>query len=386
MKLLVDGVFFQLASTGISRVWSSILPRLASYPNLEIFMLDRGKTPAIDGISPIKFPSYTFSNTAADSFLIDEYCHKLGIDVFTSTYYTTPATISSVLMVHDMIPEVLGFDLSTRAWREKQIAIGFASYYACVSENTRSDLKHFYPSICDERAVVTHCGVDHDVFRPRHREQVEDFRQRWEITKPFYMLVGLREQHRGYKNADLLFSAARQSRGFQMEILCIGGEPEINSNALAGLPENVSVRRLDLPDDDLACAYSGAEALVYPSLYEGFGLPVVEAMACGCPVITTSCGSLSEVSGDVAIFISGHDAEELRNAMAWVRKEKERQTLIECGLRNAALYNWDFMAEGLYEILKKAQEEAESPAAKCFFAEWKRLRAIQADVDIGIGM
>ena len=115
---------------------------------------------------------------------------------------------------------------------------------------------------------------------------------------------------------------------FEFEILCVGGEKAIDPDALAGLPPNISARRVDLTDDKLACAYSGAEALVFPSLYEGFGMPVIEAMACGCPVITTRYGSLAEIAGDAAIFVSGHDEGEMRSAMRSVR-EREREGAID---------------------------------------------------------
>ena len=82
MKLVVDGVFFQLTNTGIARVWSSILPRLACYPDMEIVLLDRGNCPSIDRVQRINFPSYTMNAyTAADSLLIDDYCQELGADV-----------------------------------------------------------------------------------------------------------------------------------------------------------------------------------------------------------------------------------------------------------------------------------------------------------------
>src|SRR4051794_40158091 len=119
MKLLVDGVFFQLARTGIARVWSEVLPKLALKADLEITLLDRGGAPRFDGIRVIEFPSYSMaSNSAADSFLVETFCKDLGVDVFTSTYYTTPVTIPSVLMVYDMIPEVLGFGGTERIWLE----------------------------------------------------------------------------------------------------------------------------------------------------------------------------------------------------------------------------------------------------------------------------
>lgn len=382
MKLVVDGVFYQFARTGIARVWSSLLPRLARYPGLEIILLDRGNCPKIAGVEIVEFPSYTMgAYTAADSLKLDGFCREAGADVFTSTYYTTPVKVPSVMMVYDMIPEVLGFDLKQRAWQEKSIAISFASHYACISGNTRSDLLRFYPHVALDRATVTYCGIERDVFRPCGFGEVEAFKRAFGVTRPYYVLVGSRKQHQGYKNTSLLFDALHKVNDLEIEILCIGGEPEIDAESLAKLPRNIAAHRVELSDAELACAYSGAQALVFPSLYEGFGMPVVEAMACGCPVITTKLGSLGEVAGSAAVLVSGHDTDELLDAMAFVRKPDKREQLIADGKERATLYDWDIMARGFYDLLEKAAAQGTAPATQAFFRDWEQLRKIQADVD-----
>ncbi len=382
MKLVVDGVFFQLAATGIARVWASLLPRLSAYEDLEIFVLDRGNLRDFDGLKITEFPSYTQKDMAADSLLLDQFCRNLGADVFLSTYYTTPTSIPSVLVVHDMIPEILG--IQNRVWQEKELAISYASYYACVSENTRRDLLRFYPAIDQQRAMLTYNGLERDIFYPRGDKAVEAFKREFEIRKPYFLLVGSRQQVRGYKNALLLFKAASLVRDFEFEILCVGGEPEIPEDFVDILPANVSARRVELTDDQLALAYSGAEALVYPSLYEGFGMPVIEAMGCGCPVITTDRGSLAEVSAGAALKISGEDEEELAAALRDIREPAHRRILIEKGLKRSACFSWDDMARGVYKLIKKACEERHTPSARAFYAEWTRLRSIQAEVDVGL--
>jgi glycosyltransferase involved in cell wall biosynthesis len=382
MKLVVDGVCFQLTYSGIARLWSSILPRLTRYPDLDIALLDRGNCPSFDGIEKVEFPSYKLTaNTAAGSFVIEKYCRQLGADVFSSTYYTTPLSTPSVLIVYDMIPEVLGFNLDGRMWKEKELAISFASYCVCISANTRSDLNRLYPATI-ARSIVAHNGVEHETFQPRDRTQVDKFKRLFDIAKPYFLLVGSRAQGHGYKNGAHLFNAARGMHDMEFEILCVGGEKTIDPDVLAGLPPNISARRIDLADDELACAYSGAEALVFPSLYEGFGMPVIEAMACACPVITTRYGSLAEIAGEAAVFVSGHDESEMRSAMRAVREREHRARLIEMGLQRAARYNWDIMARSFYGLLKKAKEQGDGPAMKAFFDRWKKLRHIQAEVDL----
>src|SRR6267142_905958 len=224
MKLIVDGVSFQLASTYMARIWSSVLPRLALYPSLEVTLLNRGGSPRLGGIEQIDFPSYSIdSNAAADSFLIDRVCAELGADMFMSTFYTTPVTIPSVMLVNDLVPEVLGFGLKQRPWQEKQIALSYASYYACISEKTRSDLVGIYPA-AKKRAIVTHCGVEMKVFRQRAEDEVLRFKQRCGLSRPYFVAVASQEQAHGQKTPSLLFRALRKVQDIAIDVVCIGEE------------------------------------------------------------------------------------------------------------------------------------------------------------------
>ena len=221
--------FFQLADTGIARVWKSMLSRLRRVEGIELFMLDRGGCPELPGITFISFPSYTMTYTATDSLLIQSICDKYQIDVFSSTYYTTPVTTPQVQMVYDMIPEVFGFDLSARIWKEKELALNYASRLACISRRTRDDLHLYHPNINPSRSFVTYCGVDAEIFNTEASKDLSLFIQsQYNLTKPYVVMVGAREQHKNYKNAKLFFEAIASSKSASLEILCVGGEGEIN--------------------------------------------------------------------------------------------------------------------------------------------------------------
>lgn len=382
-RLLVDGIFFQLSNSGIARVWRSILGTVAARKDFEVFFLDRGRAPQIEGIEYIPFPRMhqQFAHTAADSLLIQKVCDQHKIDVFTSTYYTTPMSTPMLLMVYDMIPELFGFDLGQRAWMEKNAAISYAQQYLCISHNTRSDLLTFYPEIPPDKAVVAHCGVDVALFHPQDSKAIAGFRERFGLDRPYFLFVGSRVQHNGYKNSQLFFDALPRMRESRFDVFCVGGEPEVERGILDSLPAGVRCRRVELTDRELALAYGGALALVYPSLYEGFGMPVIEAMASGCPVITTHHGSLAEAAGDAAHLIGGMSVDEMCQALEQLQDDAYRHSLRQKGFVHASQFRWEGMGHTFADEVTRLVQRAKTGLYQEFFTEWRALREVQASVD-----
>lgn len=381
MRIVVDGVFFQLNNTGIARVWQTVLRLLRQRRDITIIVLDRGGLPDIPGLERLPFPRWHAAEAAADSALIQKVCDHVGADVFTSTYYTTPLRTPMVLMVHDMIPELFGFDMRVKDWMEKETAIAYAQRFVCVSHSTRRDLLQFHPEIPGRHVAVAHCGVDPSAFAPRPAEEIAAFRARHGLSRPYFLFVGSRVQHKAYKNSDLFFRALREMTAMECDVFCVGGEPQIEPEVLANLPPGVRARRVSLSDHDLSLAYGGATALVYPSLYEGFGLPVIEAMASGCPVITTHRGSLAEAAGDAALLVEGTSVPEMAAALTRVQDQAVQADLRQRGLAHAARFRWEPMADLLLHQLQEVRQAARTPTAQAFFAEWTRLRLLQAEVD-----
>lgn len=381
IRLLVDGVFFQMTNTGIARVWASILELMARDPRFELFLLDRGDAPSIEGVTSIPFPSYRFQYCVADSEMIQKLCDLHRIDVFTSTYYTTPMRTPMVLMVYDMIPELFGFDVSLRGWLEKAAAIAYAQHYVCISQNTRHDLVAIHPEIPMNATHVAYCGIDRAVFRERTAADIATFRGAYGLDRPYFLFVGSRVQHNGYKNSQLFFDALPRIDEPSFDVFCAGGEPEIEADILRNLPPGVRCQRAHLTDDELSLAYAGAQALVYPSLYEGFGMPVIEAMASGCPVITTAHGSLAEAAGDAAMLISGASTQEMADALSKVQQDLVREALRAKGLAHAARFRWDGMASLLGDCLADVSARAKAGEFDAYVEEWQRIRRIQGAVD-----
>ena len=381
MTLVIDGVFFQLANTGIARLWRAVLPRLAARLDIPIVFLDRGGDPGeLNGVEVVPFPTYKSKFNAHDSMLLERVCRHYDAKVFVSTYYTTPLTTPSLLVVYDMIPERLGFDLTARDWREKEIAISYARRHICISGNTRKDLLEFYPELDPSTSTFAYCGVDSNVFKPAEPKRISDFRQRFGLARPYFLSVGSRAQQIDYKNLSHLFDAVKTMRGVNFDVLCVGAQTGVET-LTTDYGEDVRIVQATLDDETLAVAYSGAAALVYPSLYEGFGLPVVEAMSCGCPVITTLHGSLAEVAADAAIAISGKSTKETVEALRAVLDPSVRARLVSLGNLQATKFRWEGLVEGIDREIRLVAAESAAGTYRAFYEKWAKLRTLQGEVD-----
>ncbi|WP_309245604.1 glycosyltransferase family protein [Desmonostoc muscorum] len=348
-KIIVDAVFFQLYQTGIARVWKSLLEEWVNNGFAKhIVVLDRaGTAPKIPGIKYRNLLPYNYNDTVADREILQQVCDEEGASLFISSYYTTPTTTPSVFMAYDMIPEVMGWDMNNPMWREKHYGIEYASAHIAISQHTARDLVNCFPDISLESVTVAHCGVK-STFSPCQLEEINAFKSKYGITKPYFILVGVGS---AYKNSILFFQALSQlsnSYGFDIVGTGSGGllAPEFRAYTSGSI-----VHMLQLSDEELATAYSGAVALVYPSKYEGFGMPVIEAMACGCPVITCPNASIPEVAGKAAIYVDDSNVDELANALCDVQKPGIRNSLIAAGLAQAKKFSWLKMAETVSSAL-----------------------------------
>jgi hypothetical protein len=281
--------------------------------------------------------------------MLQQICDEEAADLFISTYYTTPRSTPSVFMAYDMIPEILEWSLDHPMWQEKHDAIRYASAYISISENTARDLVKFFPEISLESISVALCGTQSSFF-PARIEEINTFRTKYGISKPYFIIVGTG----GYKNTILFLKAFAQlysKQGFS--IVCTGSGGLFEEDYRDYTSGSV-VHMLQLSDEDLRAAYSGAVALVYPSKYEGFGLPVLEAMACGCPVITCPNASLPEVAGEAALYVDDADVHEMANALCDIQKPNVRNALIAAGLEQAKKFSWSKMAREVRSALVDA--------------------------------
>ncbi|HEY9776424.1 MAG TPA: glycosyltransferase family 1 protein [Planktothrix sp.] len=373
--IALDTIFFQFPGhQGISRVWLQILQEWSRTPfGRHVVILDRnGMAPKLHGLGGyLRIKEYHSKYAAVESALLEAACRFVKADVFISTFLTTPLETPSVYLVHDLIPELFGND---KVWlEEKRYCTNHASAFASVSENTVRDLHRLYPLTVNRPIEVVYNGIDAK-FRPADAEQIARFKKKYKINKPFYLTVGRRNE---YKNAELFFQGfSRLEDRDHYEIVCCGGHHTLEA-PLKELAVNLNVQNIVIDDDELVAAYSAALALGYPSRYEGFGLPIAEAMACGCPVITCHNSAIPEVAGNAARYVDPDDAGEMAAALKQVRDQSVRQTLIEAGLEQSKKFSWTSTASALASVLIEAAQQQRQFSSSLRAQRWRELRQYQ---------
>jgi glycosyltransferase involved in cell wall biosynthesis len=382
--MLIDAVAFQDPwNPGICRVWESVLRHwvdtgFAKY----VTVLDRGGTfPEIPGVNRLAFPRREDTSRGMDAFLLQEACDNTRAEVFVSTNYTSPISTPTVSIVYDFIPERLGSRMQGAFWQEKEFALRQASAYVCISQSTADDLLLLYPEARGRIVRAAPLGIGGGLH-PRTAEEVDSFRARHGVRRPYFIIVGERigllgeeSGGRGYKNAALFFKAfAASGLAASHDVVVVGGAREFEAE-LAALAPGVSPILVRLNDDDLAAAYSGAVCLVYSSKYEGFGLPVAEALCCGCAVITTRVSSLPEVAGEDAVYVDPDDPRELASALLAAAGGSASAAGRPDPVATRERFRWSLIADQMQEVAAMIAEVG--PVGNSLWNELRRLQCLE---------
>ncbi len=237
-----------------------------------------------------------------------------------------------------------------------------------ISENTAADIRSCF-RLPENRLHVVHNGLDHQRFHPGDPAASRiSVRQRFNLDQPFFLYVS-RLEHPAKNHVRLIaaYDAFRKATGLPWLLVFGGGDwhgaPIIRAAAAASaFPHDIRFLGF-VPDTELPDLYRAAEAFVYPSLYEGFGFPPVEAMACGCPVISSTRGALAEVVADAAECIDPLDVPDLDTALRTLATdETRRRQLITAGLANAKRFQWDVCARNTLRVWTSIAATARTPA------------------------
>jgi glycosyltransferase involved in cell wall biosynthesis len=284
---------------------------------------------------------------------------RSNIDLLHSMAFVMPlwSPCPSVATIYDL--SFLRYPHNFRAWNRlylstfTRLSARKAGHLIAISKSTARDVEHFF-GISPERVSVIYCGVEAE-FHPLPVAEVERFRRERGLPDRMILYVGTIEPR---KNLGRLLEAYRHllrgTRGENYRNASQDTPRLVIAGAKGWLYENILARVEELglsgdvmlpgyvPGSELPLWYNAAECFVYPSTYEGFGLPVLEAMACGTPVVTSNSSSLPEVVGQAGYTVSPDNVEELAETLIQVLGDGElRARLRQQGLARAALFSWD---------------------------------------------
>ena len=261
--------------------------------------------------------------------------------IFHSSYYriTKDKKAINVITVHDFTYEfyVKGFAQKVHTWQKKR-SILKSDGIICISENTKKDLIHFIPQVDINKIKVIYNGVDekftpinlHVHFNKKHL--FEDFN--------YAIYVG--DHKTNYKNFEMAIKACQIKN---LQFLIVGGGPLsqneiLNLNARLGSDNYKAL--IDVSVEDLNQYYNRAYCLLYPSFYEGFGIPVIEAQRAGCPVIATNSSSIPEVIADISFAIENPTPDKIADKMEILKlNSPKRERVIKLGIEKSSLFNWN---------------------------------------------
>lgn len=277
--------------------------------------------------------------------------------------YIVPPGVSgkTVVTVHDMVlhayPETMRKRTRILLKTGLKRSMNRADLIVTDSEFSRREIEKYYPKFADKVRVVP-CGVDSVRFHPADEADVQRVRELHHLPERYFLYLGTIEPRKnlvrlieGYgilrkRHPDAPTLVLAGAKGWQYEqIFAASTEKGVRGHIL--FPSYV-------PAEDMAAMYTGAVAFIFPSIYEGFGMPPLEAMACGCPVMTANAASLPEAVGNAALLCNPHKPEAIAKGMALLMKnETLREKLRQRGFIRAKEMSWDNAAEKLYAVYRE---------------------------------
>jgi glycosyltransferase involved in cell wall biosynthesis len=289
---------------------------------------------------------------ALGRLLVGPLARRFRAEIVHESYHspvrTAPKSAKVVITVYDMTHEVFPdlFVPKGRVIQWKTASVERADWIICISENTRQDLLRFHPHVAD-RVSVVHLGFDPPAPLPAVSERPH--------KRPYFLYVGMRRDYKNFMGLVDAFAASERLRR-DFDVVCIGDgafQPgERDALAKAGVAGNFL--QFEADDPALQRWYRHAGLFAYPSLYEGFGIPPLEAMAADCPVVAMNASSIPEVCGDAAEYALPGEPESLRAALEHVAYSTERaESLRALGRERIKLFSWEKCARETCEIYRK---------------------------------
>ena len=363
MKILYKHQIFHLKYGGISRYFIELANNIASYKNKEAtvkiispffknnYLSNKNLKFLFSGLKVPDFKGSARLCLMMNSFLSPILSRHYDPNIIHDTYYNvvkhnskhTKKIITVFDMIHELFPDQ--FPKKDKTTELKKFAIAEADHIICISSNTQKDLIKFFDVDINKTSVI-HLGFS---FRLKEIKKPE------KTNKPYLLYVGSRN---GCKNFTKFIEAYSAPKIKDFYDLVIFGGSRLNEKEIAMFERlqisKKSLKEINGDDATLAGYYKNASLFVYPSLYEGFGIPPLEAMHHGCPVVCSNTSSIPEGVGNAALLFDPYSVESIRNNIISVLYDnKLRLSLTSKGFEQVKKFSWEKCAKETYKVYKK---------------------------------
>jgi len=356
---------------GIGRYTSALIDALIRSDNNFSFVLfgyDKGASSDlvpfekenVEWVTLPKSPNLSYLSLLADHLLMAGTIKRSGIDLFHAIDHNmTPFLhVPSIVTVHDLIPLVLrGPYLGPRAWlwlASHRLAARQAEAVVAVSQNSAADIERIW-KIPRERLAVIPEGVSDIYKKVEDGADIERVTRRFGIKRPYFFYLGGFDPRKNIHNLLLGFKRFLLNDSGDYSLVLAGDTRDFEdylSDEIEELGLTGKVLLTGFVEEEfLPVLYSGSEGFVCVSLYEGFGLPFLEAMACGTPVIASNTSSIPEVVGDVGILVDPREPDDISRGLERVADSlRLREELREKGIERSAGFTWEGVAERILDL------------------------------------
>jgi glycosyltransferase involved in cell wall biosynthesis len=295
-------------------------------------------------------------------FVFPYQLRKQKIDVAHFQYVVPPVTnCPAVVSIHDISYEYHPEFFNPLECKRMKLLIPFSARKSkqviTISEYSKKQIMEKY-NISDNKITVTYCGVDEKFCVLDNDADIERSLLRFGIQKPFILAVGNLQPRKNIERLIRAYSKLRSSGKVDLDLVLVGqvrwgSEAIFEEVESLGVKNNIHITGY-VSEEELIALYNKATLFVFPSLYEGFGLPLVEAMACGTPVISSNASCLPEVGGDAAYYFDPYSENGMMKAIEDVANSTSvQEKLIQNGFERASNFSWKSTAENTLKVYEK---------------------------------